>query len=1011
MSPLSSFARAFCLFLRSPGRPARRRSAVPTRSGPRPPRAGEHRRAMPLPCRRPSLLGAQSSARAGRVAAMVAVSLALALACQSTSQVVASHPVVSAAVSEGPPLPADPGLVQGRLDNGLTYLLRRHPAADGRVHFVLAAGVGSVGEGEEERGLSHFVQHMAFAGTEHFSGASLSALLERAGLKRTPDEIATTFYDSTIYRLSVPKDDTELLGRALDVLSDWASAVRFPAERVETERRVLLRELSEHRRESGRLSRQRMDLLLRGSRFAERDTFGSREVLLAATPEQLQAYYERWYRPDNLALVVVGDLDPEAARAAIAARFGAVSGPAVQKPPRFAVPVKPGTAVALLSDEKETGYAVEVSMQRPPTSFVTEGDYRQRLRSQLVTAMLGMRLRTQAQDPASPFSQAGAALQPGLLGAFDLVQIVAETREGQQYNTVHALLTEFERVERDGFLASEFERTRAAVQRRLDYNATTAASIDAAQLAMDLAQSYLTGEVPIGSEFERAIGERLLAELTLAEVNRDAAAWVAQSARHVIASGPDEETLPQRMSLIGAINETERLPVTPYVDVESAGELIEQLPKPGRIVEQQFLEPIGTHVWKLENGAVVVFKRTDFDPGQVFEQSVSVGGTSTAEDRDFATARYAQQAVNVGGVGQHDVAALTRLLANKVLVVSPWIAEHEEGIRASAATRDLETMMQLMYLFVTAPRRDDTAFEGFRKQLRESLRQRELDPALVFSDRIAAETFTPPLRRLAARPEDADALNLSVAMEFYKQRLGDVSDFTFVFVGDVAPDELRALVERYIASMPGTGRKDAFVDREVLRKPGTLHVRVVKGTQEDSQVAVTFHGEQPWSLQSEVDLQTLRALLELRLSAALQGKLSEGIAVQAWSVTQRRPTDGYAIGYQFKCKPKEVETLRKLALRVVADLKRNGASEAEIVKLRAQRIQQYDRAFLSNQFWLESLAQAYKHGDDPMQIIELASAENLVTSSRIKQAARRYLRLDQYVDALLLPEKSAPQQQ
>lgn len=943
----------------------------------------------------------------GRAPLPLAAALALTgVACATPTAAPSATPAAPApAAAASPAVPLDPQVVTGTLANGFTYYLQQHETNDKRAHLMLVVKVGSVYERDDERGLAHFIEHMAFNGTRRFEKQTLVDFFEKSGLTFGSHANAATAYDRTQYMLSIPTDDPKLLGTALDVLEDWASGLSFDPDEVQKERQVLISEWTSSRGAARRVGEQLRHVLLAGSLFAEREVIGDEGVLTTAPPERLVQFYRRWYRPERMAVVVVGDIDPAAVQAAIGERFSRIAPPAgaAPVPPVLEVPLRAQPVSAVVADPETPATVVSVLFKTPARPVVTEADQRDQLTSVMAAVMLNRRLEALSLDPAAPFAGASSGVAPGTFGCLDLVQVNARAKQGQALASVDALLAELERVKRHGFIEAEVERTKGDLARGLERAALAAATAESRTIAQSLANQFVTGNVVTSADYDKALGMRLIAEISSAELGARAAAWFQAGERLVIVSGAARDALPAAEQLNAALEAAAQKPIEPYRDDVAKAPLMAALPAPGRIVKEEQVAEVGLSVWTLSNGARVVLKPTDFKDDQILMQAISFGGNALASAADLQSARFATDIVLASGIGTLDRQALGKALSGKVASARPFIDEQSEGISASGSPRDAETMLQLVHLYATAPRRDEAAFEAFRAALREGLRNRDLSPDQTFGDAISKEIWGNQPRRLPPTLADVDGIDLDRALAFYRSRLGDASDVAFVLVGDLDPVALRPLVERYLASLPGTGRKETYKDLGLHRKKGVTKVRVEAGKEDKASVLIMFHGESRWSENAHTDLTSLESYLSIRLREVLREQMGGVYTPAVSSSFERVPFDAYSLVIAFQCKSGDIEKLERATRDVITELEQKGVTPDYLTKLSSQRTRSLEESYRSNDFWLGRLASKYERGEDPRDILILHELTQRITSENLKLAARKFLRDDQYLEAELRP--------
>jgi zinc protease len=932
----------------------------------------------------------------------------LATACAAPAPTYTEVPAPAAedgADASAAPLPLDPEVRIGRLDNGLTYYIRKHDRPKERAQLWLAVDAGSVLEDDDQKGLAHFVEHMAFNGTERFEKNTLIDFIERAGMDFGADLNAYTSFDETVYMLTLPTDDEQYLRMGMDILEDWAGALSFDPAEVEKERGVVVEEWRLGRGARQRVFDEQWPVLLAGSLYANRKPIGEKEVLETAPVQALQRFYRDWYRPDLMAVVVVGDVDPDAIEDEIERRFAHL--PAAEDPrPRDNVPIplESTTRAVIVTDPEAQHATVSFTIKGPHTPLVSEADFRGALVETLFHEMLRARLDDIGRDPASPFTFAYSFT--GDMGrAVDLFQLTAGAKPGRIEDTLEALTVEIERVRRHGFLPSELERARAKVIRRYERSAQEQDKAESRSYAREIVRHFLEAEAMPGRDAELVLVQEHVPTIRVEEVNALAARWTAREDRVILASGPPHDEIPSEETLLTILDAVPELDIAPYTEDLSTAPLMAEAPAPGRITKEEVIADIGVQVWTLSNGAKVIVKPTDFKNDEVVLEAFSPGGHSLAPPEHYRSASAAAGIVAQSGLGEHDATQLNRLLAGRVARVSPVIDELEEGLRGAASPRDLETMMQLVHLTFTAPRKDTRAFEAWKSSVAAHVENRDLDPQAVFFEKLTAFMHDDHPRRRPLTLESIESIDHDVAFEFYEDRFADASDFTFVVVGNVDEDELRALSAQYLASLPTQQREETWRDVKVPYPRGTQRFELAKGQDPKSFVYINFHGETPWSPEAENDLRMLAEVLDIRLREVLREDMSGVYGAFSRGRIVRRPTERYVYGVGFGCAPENVEQLEKAVFEIIAELESSGTPPDIIEKVKEQRRRKLETDQETNRFWLHALASSERYGMDPTQVVEREkAATEHVSSERVRRAARRYLG-NQVVRGVLMPEE------
>lgn len=911
------------------------------------------------------------------------------------------------AADPSPALPADPTVRVGKLDNGLTYYIRKHSKPEKRAALWLAVDAGSVLEDKDQQGLAHFVEHMAFNGTKRFEKNTLIDYIEKSGMDFGADLNAYTSFDETVYQLTVPTDDPKIVSTGFDILEDWASAITFDPEEVDKERGVVIEEWRLGRGASQRVRDQQFPIFLEGSKYARRLPIGKKKILENAPVDTLKRFYNDWYRPDLMAVVVVGDLDPDQVQKEIESRFGKLKNPDSPRPRKnVEVPVLDKTRAAVVTDPEASRTQVSVAIKRPAKPMLTEADFRDELVEDLFHGMLRARLDEIRQDPKSPYMFA-FSFSNTMGRVTDIFQLFAMVKGGQSEAALRTLLTEVERVGKHGFLASEFERQKADVLRQYEKGAAEDDKQEARRHAFRIVQSFLQKRALPGAEQKLDMAKNMLPGITLEEVNSMATTWMTSKDRVVMASGPARDDMPKESALLAVVDDVAKAKIAPYTEEAASESLMAKIPAPGEITSKKKIDAIGTVEWTLSNGVKVVVKPTDFKNDEVRMQAFSPGGTSRLSDKEYVSGRFATSVASAGGVGEHDAVALRKMMQGKDVSVRATLGELEEGMRGSASPQDLETMMQLIYLSFTAPRADEKAVAAFKESQREFVRNRDLNPQSVFFERLQAEASSNHKRRMPLKTEDIDKVSLDDAMKTYRDRFADASDFTFVFVGNIDKQQLRKLSKTYLATLPTKKRKDKWKDIGVNKPKGVKKFTVEKGQDPKAFVMMTFHGKAKWSPEAQDDIKMLADVMGIRLREVLREEMGGVYGAFSFGNIDRRPKQEYSYTIGFGCAPENVDKLKEAVFKIVTEVKTEGASDEIIGKVKETRRRQLETDIKENRWWLRKLAEHYRYGTDPSELADTSKATERVSKDNVQKAAKRFLNKKRYVDGTLLPEEGA----
>jgi zinc protease len=945
------------------------------------------------------------------------VLLALATACAGAPRVEqpplagpVSGSVATAATAvraaDDKPVALDPRVLTGKLPNGLTYYVLPHGKPEKRAYLRLVVDAGSLVEDDDQQGLAHFVEHLAFTGTRRFPKRELIDLIEKSGMSFGAHLNASTWPEQTVYMLKVPTDDPALLDKSVQVLRDWAGDINLDIAAIDRERTVIEEERRSGRGADRRLYEKILPVRLAGSRYPERLVIGKSEVILKAPAEAFVRYYKDWYRPDLMAVVAVGDFDAAAMVEKIKSEFGTLANPPSPRPrPRFPVAAPPGTAFAVEADAEMSTTSVQIASKRPRLLFTHESDVRRGFAENLFHYMLNHRLDEIRRKPDAPFlgASSGDGAWARTLEAFSLS---ASAKEGQAERATSALMDELLRVQRHGFVPSELERARRLFTRSIQQGVKERETIDGANFVGPIIDYHLEQVAYPGIEGGAALAERFLPTYTAGELSQLAREWLSGNSRVVVVTGPDRKKLPEPAALTALLAAAEQRALIAYDDGKFDGPLVAQPPAPGKVVKSKTIAEVGVTEWRLANGIRVVVKPTTFKKDQILLRGISWGGSSLVKDADFASAQQAASVTWQGGIGSFDAVTLRKALTGKLASVSTEVNELEEEINASAAPEDVQTMFELVYLAFTGARADEPAFRAWRERQVEWSRNRRMSPGVTFNEDFWQYIDRNHLRRRPATPEYFQSVDPARALAIYKDRFGDAGDFTFIIVGNVDPLKLQPLVETYLGGLPTKGRKEKWRDVGVRPIDGPGEKIVVKGQEPKSQVLMLFLGSARFSEEARDDVRMLAHALDIRLLEVLRDELRLVYGVGASGFVTRRPRERYDFRINFTCAPDNVDKLRQRVLAELRTIAREGVKPDIVEKIKQSRRRAHETDLKLNGHWLGELTDRYRNSEPPQRILEIDRWVNRVSSDALRKAARRYLPADRMISGILMPEKT-----
>lgn len=909
------------------------------------------------------------------------------------------------------PLPMDPGLTIGTLDNGLTYFIEPNAQPRARAVLRLVIKAGSVLEDEDQIGLAHFVEHMAFNGTRRFPANELVRRLESFGLRFGAHLNAHTGFDETVYELQIPTDDPALLEQALSVLADWAQDVTFDPDEIERERGVAIEEWRQTRGAGGRTRDKLIPLTFHDSLYKDRLPIGTGESLTGFTREALIRFYRDWYRPNLMAIIAVGDFEPLAVEQAIGRLFSPLQNPIPEReriyPP---IPDHEQTLYGIVADPEIPATGLSVMLKADDIEGNTHGAYRRFMVENLVTLMLNERFSDLARQPDPPFLGAGIGKQrlTPTEGAF---VIGAGTKEGEVARSLEAVLTEIERARRHGFTTAELARAKAKQTLILETYHTERTTTESSTHAEEIIRHFTTGEPMPGIEYEYQLGQRFLPEIGVAEVNAWAKERLSATSRVITVAMPAKAGLqvPSEQDLSAVLDTVTAKVILPPAAEAAVGSLAGDLPPPGNIASEKTSKELGTTEWRLQNGLTVVLKPTDYRTDNLVFAGYAWGGYSLAPDDDYVAAATAAELVGRSGLGAHDAGQLSKMLAGRKAGAMPWVTEIQQGLRGSASPDDLELAFQLIYLIMTAPRFDETAFALAKEGRRQSLLNRLVTPSAVFTDAYTALLWQDHPRYRPWTVETLEQMDREKSAAFFRERFANPGDFTFIFVGSFAQEQIRPLVQQYLGALPAYDRAPTRpVDFGARRISGVHQREVHAGLDANSQVRLTFHGAFSDTRQNRYAIHSLAEVLEVllreELREALGGTYSVGVSVSI----QEAPVSHYELGIGFGCDPARLEELIDSTRLVIAQVRAAPVPPGYIETLQQQQRRAHETELRDNGFWLGALASAYRRGEPPEAILSYDELVGSLTPELVHAAAVKYIDLEQQILVTLKPEASPP---
>ncbi len=914
-----------------------------------------------------------------------------------------------AALNLADPLPIGPQVTVGKLPNGLTYYLQKNSLPAKRLELRLVVKAGSVLEDEDQQGLAHFTEHMAFNGSTHFKKHELVSYLQSIGLKFGADLNAYTSFNETVYMLPLPTDKPEDVDKGFLVLEDWAQGLSFNADDVDSERAIVLEELRLGRGAQDRMNKLLLPKMFGGSLYARRLPIGREDLLKSFKVDAIKRFYHDWYRPDLMAVVVVGDMEVAQMLAQVQKHFGVLVNPAQERPRNYPpIPVRSESEAVVVTDPEATNEVMQILYPVMPRPVVaTMADYRQALLEQMFAIMLNQRIQELTQQATPPFVGGSSSVE-GLAPDYRLLMSSALLGRMGVDPASQALLAETARARAFGFSEAELERARKSILRTAEQGFAERDKTESAAYAAEYLRNFLLHEEMPGSENELAYARELLPGIGVADVNAFAHSVIPErAAKLVVYSGSAKpgNQVPTQAELLAAVQTAEQRPVIAREEKALPLSLMAHAPQAGIIQSERWDEALGVTEMQLSNGLKVILKPTDFKNDQILVSATRFGGQSLFDAPDMYNAGYVTPIISGMGVGDFSPTEVKKMMAGKLVSLGAGLNALTEGLKGGSSNADLETLLQLIHLKFGPARRDEALFQSFVSRNQDSAKNAMARPESVFADAKQNTLYgNHPRLWLTPRPQNFEHLSLDRILEIDGQRFSSARGMTFVMVGSFTLDGIRPLIASYLASLPTPELAVGYRDLGVRPVPGVVKKDVNVGSEPKAQVSLSFAGDAAYSEDARLTLAALVEVVNLRIIDVLREKLTLIYGGGMGGGLEQTPYPHYRLELSLPCAPENVDKVIAAAFDEIHKIQDLGPQAEDIAKLKTHWLLAHRKSLRENPYWLDKLQSAELYGTDPQLILNYENRVDAVTADDIRSAARRYLSRDNYVQVVMRPQ-------
>lgn len=905
--------------------------------------------------------------------------------------------------------PLDPTLRYGVLDNGMTYYIKHNQEPKERASFYIIQNVGALLENDEQNGLAHFLEHMAFNGTKNFPGKGILNTLEKHGVAFGRNINAYTAFNETVYNLSdVPIKREGLLDTCLLILHDWSDYLLLQEDEIDLERGVITEEWRTRRNSSFRMRQQWFPVLFKGSMWAVRDIIGDTTVIRYHDPEVLRKFYHDWYRTDLQAIAMVGDFDVDEVERKVIERFSHIK--AIENAaerPKFTIPHHTETYYALATDDEATQSNVNIYIvhDNKDGEEKTLLDIRESYLKSLYNAITSMRIQELLQKGTPPFVS-GSTGMGGLVRGYDVYSIGATANTNEEGKALEAIMIETERLKRYGITESELERAKTNFLTRLESQYKEKDKIRNDRFASEYAEHYLTKQPAPGIEFEYEFANQVIPGITATEISARLPLWIKNDNRTIVITGPTDAQHLTENEAKAIIAKVEAMDIEPYVDVAAGSSLISEELKGSAIISEKKIEGYDAVEWTLANNAKVIYRYADYEKDNVSIMAYSKGGSSLWGNEYIPALEMAPTFISAYGVGEFDAITLQKMLTGKKVSLSPSLGELTEGFSGSSTPKDFETLMQLVYLYFEKPRFDEEAHNALMSRYIAYVSNMEKDPRKIMQDSLSFifSNYHPRVR--AMNTDFLKEIKFSDIQKIYEDRVQDAGDFTFFIVGSIDIETAKDMAQKYLGSLTDSKREETWVDHKIDAPKGkTDKIIPIALTTPKANVNVRYVGDVEYNIKNILSMSVLKGILNLRYTETVREDEGGTYGVSVGTSLSQYPTPKGNVHISFDTDPKRADHLKSIIYREIDKIVAEGPTETDFSKTILNLLKDREQARNHNNFWMSSLYNLYFSGIDTASEKYYEDVIKALTIDDIKNFAANYFQTANLIDVTFVPKE------
>jgi zinc protease len=868
------------------------------------------------------------------------------------------------------PLPIDPKVRYGKLENGLTYYIRANKEPKQRADFYIAQNVGAILENDNQNGLAHFLEHMAFNGTKNYPGKGIINYFETIGVKFGTNINAHTALDETVYNLSdVPTYRESIIDSALLVLHDWSGFISLEDGEIDAERGVIREEWRTGAGAERRMWKESNKLKYPGSQYAKRDVIGDTAIINNFNHKTIRDFYAKWYRPDLQAILIVGDVDVDKVEAKIKTLFADITKKEnAGERPVYPILENKQPIVSIVKDKEARMTRIELEYKHeklPDEVKLSMNGYAFNTVNSLISKMIGYRFEEITQQADAPF--VGAYAYYGeLVKSTDAFQLLAVPKEGQELQGLNAILLEAEKVKRFGFTNSELERAKTDYLKNIEKAYNERDNQKNNDLIEEYVRNFLNQEVIPGIEWEYKTVQMMLPQLKLEMVNQVAKSYVTDTNLIVSITAPEKEAvkLPTEVQILAAIDNAKKAELTSKAEETSNKPLIKKVPTAGKVSKTAQNKSLGTTEWTLSNGIKVIFKPTTFKKDEILLTAFSEGGLSKVKNiADLTSGTLAAGIVSNNGLGDYTQIELNKILTGKIASVSPSINLYTEGFSGNSSVSDFETMLQLIYLNFTAPRKDDNAFKAMMNMYRASLANVASDPRKAFSDSVNTMLTNHNPRTVIIGLNTIDLIDQDKALAIFKERFAVPADFTFIFTGNIDPsnETVKNAICTYLGGLKSKVGGEKFTDNNIRKPKGKVENHFTKKMEiKKASNFILYSAALPYNVKNRSLITAIGSILNIRYLESIREKEGGSYGVGVRGSINNTPIDEATLLMQFDTDPLKQEKLMGIIYSEIDEIVAKGPRVDDLQKVKENMLKKYTEDLAENSWWQNAVQRYYE---------------------------------------------------